>query len=137
MVTMLPDEEEGRPGDYTETADQKTSHDQATSTTQSNGIAGRHGGVYADAWERRSLMPEERTPGRDHPTGGNSHNANTPKARRQAAPMAAAHAETVRIKNDALDSTLAHILRTVPMPDDARARIAGLLRQNSGDSNEG
>jgi hypothetical protein len=33
---MLSNEEEGRPGDYTETANQKTSHDQATSATDSN-----------------------------------------------------------------------------------------------------
>ncbi len=42
MVEMLPDEKEGRPGDYTETADQITSHDQATSATDSSG-GGRHG----------------------------------------------------------------------------------------------
>jgi hypothetical protein len=35
-MTLLPDEKEGRPGGYTETADQKTSHDQATSTADSN-----------------------------------------------------------------------------------------------------
>jgi hypothetical protein len=40
---MSPDEKEGRPGDYTETADQKTSHDQATSTTDSS-VDGTQGG---------------------------------------------------------------------------------------------
>jgi hypothetical protein len=39
---MPPDELEGRPGDHTETANQKTSHDPATSTTDSNG-GGGHG----------------------------------------------------------------------------------------------
>jgi hypothetical protein len=39
-VTMLPDEKEGRPGDYTETADLKTSHQQATSATDSSGVGG-------------------------------------------------------------------------------------------------
>jgi replicative DNA helicase len=38
---MPPDEQEGRPGGDTETADQKTSHDQATSATDSN-RSGRH-----------------------------------------------------------------------------------------------
>lgn len=43
MVTMQHDDEiEGRPGDFTETADQKTSHDQATSATDSSG-GGGHG----------------------------------------------------------------------------------------------
>ena len=44
---MLPDEKEGRPGEYTETADQKTSHDQATSSDYSSGNSG-HGGMRAD-----------------------------------------------------------------------------------------
>ncbi len=39
-MAMLPDEKEGRPGDYTETADPKTSHLQATSATDSSGGAG-------------------------------------------------------------------------------------------------
>ncbi len=42
--------------------------------------------------------------------------------------MAAAHAETTRIKNQALDEALAHILCTVPMSDQARERIAEVLR---------
>jgi hypothetical protein len=46
-VAMLPDETEGRHGDYTATADQRTSHDQATSTTNySDG--GRYGLAQAD-----------------------------------------------------------------------------------------
>src|ERR1700743_3717364 len=44
---MLPDQQEGRPGEYTETADQKTSHDQATSTTN-HSDGGRDGLAQAD-----------------------------------------------------------------------------------------
>jgi hypothetical protein len=50
--------------------------------------------------------------------------------------MAAAHAETTRIRNQALDDVLAHLLRTIPMSDEARALIAGQLGQNGGDGNE-
>jgi hypothetical protein len=36
VVEMLPDEKQGRPGDDIETANQKTSHGQATSSTDSS-----------------------------------------------------------------------------------------------------
>ncbi len=47
--------------------------------------------------------------------------------------MAAAHAQTTRIKNQALDDVLEHVLRTVPMSDEARKRIAEIPHQDSGD----
>ncbi len=72
-------------------------------------------------------MPGKEGPGRDQLTERNSHNANSSRARREAA-IAAAHAETVRIKNQALDDVLAHIMRTFPMSDQARERIAEVLR---------
>jgi hypothetical protein len=73
---MLPDEMEGRPGDYTETADQKTSHDQATSTADSSdggrerapencdqqqhsdAESGRAGGGEQEGWKDLPLDPE-------------------------------------------------------------------------------
>lgn len=51
------------------------------------------------------------------------------KARRGSAAKAAARAETTRIKNEALDATLAHIVRTMAMSDEVRERIAGLIGQ--------
>jgi hypothetical protein len=50
--------------------------------------------------------------------------------------MAAARAETTRIKNDALDATLAHLLKHHELSDEARERIAGLIRQD-GDGDDG
>ncbi len=74
-------------------------------------------------------MPGEDCPGRDHTAGADSRGRKTSGVRREAAAMAAAHAETTTIKNQALDDVLAHIMRTVPMSDEARARIAGLIGQ--------
>jgi hypothetical protein len=54
------------------------------------------------------------------------------RKRRDAVAMADAHAETPATKNDALDATLAHILRTVPMSDETRARIAEVIAQGGG-----
>ena len=41
--------------------------------------------------------------------------------------MAAAHAESVRIKNQALDDVLQSVIRSVPMSDESRAKIASLI----------
>jgi hypothetical protein len=51
--------------------------------------------------------------------------------------MAAARAETTRIKNDAQDAALTHGLKHHELSEQARERIVGRLRQNGGDGNEG
>ncbi len=57
--------------------------------------------------------------------------------------MAAAHAESVRIRNQALDDVLAHVLKHHELSEQARERIAGLIGQGGlgdeprkGESNE-
>lgn len=80
-------------------------------------------------------MTKKESPGRDQRTGGDSHNANTFRARSEAAAMVAAAQARTRLVENALQDTLAHVLRPAPMSDEAHARIAGLLRQNGGDGN--
>jgi hypothetical protein len=48
---MQPDEKEGRPDDFTETAHHEISHGQATSAVQSNGICANPPSGYADAYQ--------------------------------------------------------------------------------------
>jgi hypothetical protein len=74
-------------------------------------------------------MPGKEIAGRDQPTGGNSPNANSSRVRREAATMAAARAESTRIKNQALDDVLAHLLKHHELSDEARERIGGLIGQ--------
>lgn len=77
---MPPDEEESRPGNYAETANQKTSHDQATSATHYSG-GGGHAGLYAAAhpfYRRKGwagilkLKPRSKFPPPAGYTGGDS-----------------------------------------------------------------
>jgi len=46
--------------------------------------------------------------------------------------MAAARQERTRVVEKALQATLATILETVPLSDEARERIAELIRQGGG-----
>ncbi len=72
-------------------------------------------------------MPEKECPVWERPTGGESHNANSSEACRAAAALAAARAETTRIKNQALDDVLAHLLKHHELSEQARDLIAGLI----------
>ncbi|MGO8770406.1 MAG: hypothetical protein ACLQIK_07335 [Mycobacterium sp.] len=72
-------------------------------------------------------MPEKECPGWEQPTGGESHNADSSEASREAAALAAARAETTRIKNQALDDVLAHLLKHHELSEQARELIAGLI----------
>ena len=60
-------------------------------------------------------------------TGGESHNANSSEACRAAAALSAARAETTRIRNEALDTVLADLLKPHELSEQARELIAGLI----------
>lgn len=72
-------------------------------------------------------MPGKDCLGRDRPAGGHSPDANSSRAHREAAAIAAAHAENVRIRNQALDDVLAHLLKHHELSEQARELIAGLI----------
>ena len=72
-------------------------------------------------------MTAKECPGRDQRTRSDSHNTNTPRVRSEAAAMAAAGQERTQIVEKALADTLATIVEKVPLSDEARERITGLM----------
>jgi len=77
-------------------------------------------------------MPGKDCLGRDHPTGGDSPNPNLSRSRREAAAIAAARAETTRLKNAALDDVLRAVIAMPWLSDEARAKIASLIGKGGG-----
>jgi hypothetical protein len=74
----------------------------------------------------------ESAPGPDHRTGGHAHNANTSRARREAefaAAMAAARQARTRLKENALNDTLAWVVENMPLTDAERERITERMRE--------
>jgi hypothetical protein len=77
-------------------------------------------------------MPGKDCFGQDQPTAGNSNNADTSRAGREAAAIAAAAQTRTRLVENALRATLTEVLGTVPLSDGARERIAELIRLGGG-----
>jgi hypothetical protein len=77
-------------------------------------------------------MAKKKSSATDHRSGGDSRYATTSGARDEAAAIAAAWEARVRPLESALDTTLTHILRAVPVCEEARKGIAEVIAQGSG-----
>ena len=77
-------------------------------------------------------MTKKESPGRDQRTGGDSHSADSLRARGEAAAMVAAAQARTRLVENALTATLGMIVEKVPLTDAQRERITELIREGRG-----